>query len=268
MRWACRGRTCGRWAEHERSRGRARPLVAGVRGHAAGSAPPSGGTASRRPPDKKEMAAALTGMCAVEAATAEEEAEAIALMLREAVETPGPDGHADHARSRAGAARGGATGGVGHRRRGRGGPAVRAERFPASLLDLVAAAAEKQFEPVALMTLLKHPLCRAGMAAGDMRRAHQHAGAGRLPRRPISARAWKGSRRRWRAQDPDPGGTRRSAASRTPTGRPPAICCSVWLPFSRPSRRPSPRPSLPACTSLRRLHFATAQALAKTERRR
>src|SRR5262249_46753779 len=37
---------------------------------------------------KKDMAAALTGLSLVEAATAEEEAEAVALMLREAAETP------------------------------------------------------------------------------------------------------------------------------------------------------------------------------------
>jgi ATP-dependent helicase/nuclease subunit B len=39
--------------------------------------------------DKTAMAAALTGICAIEAATAEEETEAIALVLREVAETPG-----------------------------------------------------------------------------------------------------------------------------------------------------------------------------------
>ncbi len=120
--------------------------------------------------NKKEMAAALIGMCAVEAATAEEEAEAVALMLREAVETPGRTARLitpDRALARRVAARLDVWGIAVEDAAGL--PFGRT--LPGVLLDLVAAAVEKQFEPVALMTLLKHPLCRAGMAAGDMRRA-------------------------------------------------------------------------------------------------
>ena len=83
----------------------------------------------------------------------------------------GPDGGAGVARPPAGAAR-----------RGRGSkpgacasttrPASRSPRLPsARFLDLVVEAAAKRFEPVALSSLLKHPLCRLGMAAAELRRA-------------------------------------------------------------------------------------------------
>ncbi|NJO24009.1 MAG: hypothetical protein HC868_15150 [Sphingomonadales bacterium] len=120
--------------------------------------------------DKREMAAALIGMCTVEAATAEEEAEAVALMLREAAESPGRTATLitpDRALAR-------------RWRRGLEVWGIAVEdaaglpfgrTLPGVLLDLVVSTAEKDFEPVALMTLLKHSLCRAGMAAGDVRRA-------------------------------------------------------------------------------------------------
>ena len=120
--------------------------------------------------DKKRMAAALTGMWLVEAATAEEEAEAVALMLREAVETPGRSASLitpDRGLARRVAARL-ETWDV-HAEDTAGQPF--GATLPGTLLDLAATALEKEFEPVALMALLKHPLCRAGMAAGDLRRA-------------------------------------------------------------------------------------------------
>jgi ATP-dependent helicase/nuclease subunit B len=119
---------------------------------------------------KEAMAAALVGVSAVEAATAEDEAEAVALMLREALETPGRTARLvtpDRTLARRVAARLEAWGimvepaaGLPFR-----------QTLPGTLLDLVAAAVEKDFAPVALMSLLKHPLCRAAMPAGDMRRA-------------------------------------------------------------------------------------------------
>ena len=39
-----------------------------------------------------------------------------------------------------------------------------------AFLDLVIEAAATRFEPVALMALLKHPLCRLGMAEAELRR--------------------------------------------------------------------------------------------------
>ena len=122
--------------------------------------------------DKTEMAAALTGMCAIEAASAEEEAEVIALMLREVVETPGRTAmlvSPDRSLARRVSAKlavwdlniddlGGE-------------PFVRT--IPGAFLELAATTVQKEFEPVALMTLLKHPLCRLGMRLGDMRNARQ-----------------------------------------------------------------------------------------------
>jgi ATP-dependent helicase/nuclease subunit B len=78
------------------------------------------------------------------------------------------------------------------------------------LLDLAVEAAAKRFEPVALVSLLKHPLCRLGMPAAELRRAvralelaafrtpYFGQGAGRRGgrrwsgRRPICARASAG----------------------------------------------------------------------------
>ena len=118
--------------------------------------------------NKKDMARALTGLSLVEAATAEEEAEAIALMLREAVETRGQTARLitpDRTIARRVAARLkvweiDAEDGAG---------LPFAKTLPGALLDLTVAALESQFEPVALMALLKHPLCRAGMSPGEFR---------------------------------------------------------------------------------------------------
>jgi ATP-dependent helicase/nuclease subunit B len=118
--------------------------------------------------NKAEMAAALTGVCAIEAATAEEEAETIALLLREAVETAGRTAMLvapDRALSRRVSARL-AVWDLQIDDQG-GEPFVWAGAF----LELVAVAAQKRFEPVALMSLLKHPLHRLGMSAEAMRGA-------------------------------------------------------------------------------------------------
>jgi ATP-dependent helicase/nuclease subunit B len=122
--------------------------------------------------DKTEMARALAGVCAIEAASAEEEAEAVALVLREVAEIPGrtamlvsPDRTLARRVSARLAVWGLAIDDLG------------GEQFaitvPGAFLELVAAAVQKQFEPVAVTALLKHPLCRLGMSAGDMRSARQ-----------------------------------------------------------------------------------------------
>jgi ATP-dependent helicase/nuclease subunit B len=124
-------------------------------------------TASRR-----DMAAALTGICAIEAATAEEEAETIALLLREVVETPGRTAmlvSPDRTLSRRVSARL-AVWGLGVDDLG-GEPF--AMTAPGAFLELVVVAAQKQFEPVAVMSLLKHRLCRLGMGADAMRSARE-----------------------------------------------------------------------------------------------
>src|SRR6185436_20464903 len=45
-------------------------------------------------------------------------------------------------------------------------------RFPiGALLDLIVEAAALQFKPIPLAALLKHPLCRLGLAPADLARA-------------------------------------------------------------------------------------------------
>ena len=100
----------------------------------------------------------------------EDEAEAIALILRKAVETPGKTAalvSPDPALGRRVAARL---------------AAWRIDVVPSAgsafakteigaFLDLTAEAAAREFEPVAAMSLLKHRLCRPGMSATDVRAA-------------------------------------------------------------------------------------------------
>ena len=122
--------------------------------------------------DTREMQAALAGLSVVEAESAQEEAEAIALILRETVERP-PDTAMlvtpDRALARRVAARLAAWD---LSVEDMGGEPF-AKTLPGSFLELVAAAAQKEFEPVALMMLLKHPICRLGMGAETLRTARQ-----------------------------------------------------------------------------------------------
>jgi ATP-dependent helicase/nuclease subunit B len=121
---------------------------------------------------RDDMRAALAGFSLIEAETAQEEAEAIALILRESVERPGETAMLatpDRALARRVAARLAAW--ALHVEDLGGEPF--AKTLPGSFLELVVAAAQEAFEPVALMTLLKHPLCRLGMGVEDMRRGRQ-----------------------------------------------------------------------------------------------
>ena len=122
--------------------------------------------------DKKAMAAALTGLSLIEAASADEEAEAISLLLREVAETPGrtamlvvPDRMLARRVSTRLAVWGLRVDDMG------GEPFARTP--VGSFLDLVAAAVEKQFEAVALMALIRHPLCRLGLPREQFRRGAQ-----------------------------------------------------------------------------------------------
>lgn len=116
------------------------------------------------------MEAALDALHLVEAATAEEEAEAIALMLREAAETPGRTAALvtpDRALARR----------VSVRLRSwdlkvpvsTGTPF--AQTPSGSFLDLVISAAAHAFEPRTVADLLKHPMTRAGLPLQEL-----HAG--------------------------------------------------------------------------------------------
>jgi ATP-dependent helicase/nuclease subunit B len=118
---------------------------------------------------KREMEAALSGMSILEAANGEDEAEAIALILRKAVETPGQTAalvSPNPALVRRVSARLQAwqvlvTPSAG---------TAFAKTEIGAFLDLTAEVAAREFEPVATMSLLKHRLCRPGMSATDVRR--------------------------------------------------------------------------------------------------
>jgi ATP-dependent helicase/nuclease subunit B len=119
--------------------------------------------------NKKDMAAALVDLNAVEAATAEEEAEAIALILREVAETPGRTAMLV-APDRALARRVAARLAVWELAVDDQGGQPFARSIAGAFLDLVAAAVEKDFAPIALTSLLKHPLCRLGLGPSELRR--------------------------------------------------------------------------------------------------
>jgi ATP-dependent helicase/nuclease subunit B len=117
--------------------------------------------------DRREMADALDGLSLIEADDAQEEAEAIALMLRESLERPRARAMLvtpDRRLARRVAARLAAWG---LDVEDLGGEPF-AKTIPGTFLELVVAAADAAFEPVALMTLLKHPLCRLGLRPEEM----------------------------------------------------------------------------------------------------
>ena len=119
---------------------------------------------------RASLANALAGIRLVVAPTAHDEAEAIALMLRSAVETPGKTAALvtpDRTLARRVAAR---------LKRyelavddSAGVPVART--VPGAFLDLVLGAIERNFAPPDLMALLKHPLALLGRSPGDARSA-------------------------------------------------------------------------------------------------
>ena len=119
-----------------------------------------------------DTAKALTNVGLVEAASADEEADVIALMLRETAEAPGKTAMlvtADRALARRVIARLQ----VWDLRVDDMGGEPFARTLPGAFLDLVAHAVEKDFAPVALMALLKHPLCRLGMPGAVLQKGVQ-----------------------------------------------------------------------------------------------
>lgn len=120
--------------------------------------------------DAKKLAAGLKGVSVIELANAPEEAEAVALILREAAETPGRTAalvSPDRLLARRVATRLESWGIRVDDSAGR----PFAKTVPGTFLDLVIGAAASRFEPAKLMTLLKHPLTRLGLGAFDARRA-------------------------------------------------------------------------------------------------
>ncbi len=120
--------------------------------------------------DTAALRESLAGVSLIEAATAEEEAEIVSLILREALETPGRTAalvSPDRLLARRVAARLEAWGIRVDDSAGR--PFVKT--VPGAFLDLVTNALQSDFAPPETMALLKHPLTRLGLPAGDIRRA-------------------------------------------------------------------------------------------------
>ena len=140
------------------------------------------------PEGRASFANALAGMRLVVAPNAHDEAEAIALILRSCIETPGKTAALvtpDRVLARRVAAR---------LKRydlaiddSAGVPVART--VPGAFLDLVLGAFEKDFAPPELMALLKHPLALLGRRPEQCARRGAGARARRLPRRLCRTRA-------------------------------------------------------------------------------
>lgn len=120
--------------------------------------------------EKTAVADALAGVSLIEASREQDEAEAIALILREALETPGRTAalvSPDRLLARRVVTRLQSWGVRVDDSAGR----PFAKTVPGAFLDLVAEAISSDFAPAELMALLKHPLTRLGLPVGQMRRA-------------------------------------------------------------------------------------------------
>ncbi len=116
------------------------------------------------------FANALSGLCLVEAPTAHDEAEAIALIMRFCIEVPDKTAALvtpDRVLARRVAAR---LKGFGLEVDDSAGVPLR-HTMPGAFLDLVLAAVEKDFAPPELMALLKHPLTRLSRSPAAIRGA-------------------------------------------------------------------------------------------------
>lgn len=116
------------------------------------------------------LMAAIEGLSLIEAPNQQDEAEAIALILRAAVETPGRTAalvSPDRLLARRVAIRLQAWGIAVDDSAGR----PFAKTVPGAFLDLIVDVVAKDFAPAQLMALLKHPLTRLGLDAFAVRRA-------------------------------------------------------------------------------------------------
>ena len=119
--------------------------------------------------DPDEIKNALIGISLIEAPSAPDEAEAVALILREAVEMPGRTAalvSPDRLLARRVAIRLQSWGIRVDDSAGR----PFAKTVPGTFLNLVIDAAVSDFAPAHVMALLKHPLCRLGLEPFDVRR--------------------------------------------------------------------------------------------------
>ncbi len=120
--------------------------------------------------DRNRLTKALSGINLIDAPTAHDEAEAVALILREALETPGQTAalvSPDRLLARRVATRLESWGIRVDDSAGR----PFAKTVPGAFLDLVVEAMHRNFAPPELTALLKHPLTRLGLGAFEIRRA-------------------------------------------------------------------------------------------------
>lgn len=120
--------------------------------------------------DRPAIRDALAGVSLIEAPGAQDEAEVVALILREAAETPGRTAalvSPDRLLARRVAIRLEAWGIRVDDSAGRPFP----KTVPGAFLDLLIEAVAKDFAPAELMALLKHPLTRLGLRPFEVRRA-------------------------------------------------------------------------------------------------
>ena len=120
--------------------------------------------------DRTKLRAALDGVSLIEAPSAQDEAEVVSLILREAAETPGRTAaliSPDRLLARRVAIRLEAWGIRVDDSAGR----PFAKTVPGTFLDLAIAAIAQGFAPADAMALLKHPLTRLGLGPFEVRRA-------------------------------------------------------------------------------------------------
>lgn len=120
--------------------------------------------------DRDALRQALDGVSLVEAANAEDEAEIVSLILRQALEAPGHTAalvSRDRLLARRVAVRLESWGIRVDDSAGR----PLAKTIPGAFLDLVIEAVATDFAPAAVVALLKHPLTRLGLPAFEVRRA-------------------------------------------------------------------------------------------------
>ncbi|MFN3746195.1 MAG: double-strand break repair protein AddB [Hyphomicrobiaceae bacterium] len=120
--------------------------------------------------DRPALSAALAGVIRIDAPSAADEAEVIALMMREALETPGRTAalvSPDRLLARRVAIRLQSWGVTVDDSAGR--PLAKTPH--GAFLDLIAQTIATRFAPATVMALLKHPLTRLGLPVRDVRRA-------------------------------------------------------------------------------------------------
>jgi ATP-dependent helicase/nuclease subunit B len=129
--------------------------------------------------DRSAIRESLAGVTRIDAPSAADEAEAIALMMREALETPGRTAalvSPDRLLARRVANRLESWGITVDDSAGR----PLAKTPPGAFLDLIAAAVASRFAPADVMALLKHPLTRLGLGVRDARRSARSLELGAL----------------------------------------------------------------------------------------